>query len=624
MKRALDVGGLLDAGIDVMEKRRKVKHETYNKWLVQYDREYQTKTWLDCETEMDAGSKVVNKLKCRICTKHSDRITGRRNFSDKWIVGADCVKTTNIRDHSKSDQHIHAMNLERRDQTISESMEQNLATTLSSAGFFSILMDGSTDASNTDNELFLVMWCDPNGSDEEVHSALSYLCIDCPVDGTAKGLLGSLQHALERLDIQSISRDACKRLVGIGTDGASVNIADQGLKGLVEREIPWVYWSWCLAHRLELAIKDALKGTLFDSVDEMLLRLYYIYEKSPKKCRELEGVVNDLKNCFEFDDNGVKPVRSSGTRWISHKLNAMKRVLSKYGAYTAHLTTLSEDTSVKSVDRAKLKGYLKKWLNAKYLLGCAAFVDLLTPCSYFSKTLQGDNVDILGALTALLRTIKETNQLRLMSVDQWPTYSATMLKIMEEDSQPTYQLQALSKVEEAKAHFQSQYEEYCLKVTTCILDRLAWSDLPLIRDIIFMLGTQGWQKIIDDGTTAVDDRVSGDEIQATPRYALNAIDRIAEHFKVPLEDAGVDLISIKAEYEGILSYSASFISLSTMDYQSVWWRLFHSPNSLEWSNVLTLTKLLYSLPVSNGKVERIFSQSTSLRPLNDHLFAIKL
>ena len=83
---------------------------------MQYDREYQTKTWLDCETQIDAGSKVVNKLKCGICTKHSDRITGRRNFSDKWIVGADCVKTTNIRDHSKTDQHIHTMNLERRDQ----------------------------------------------------------------------------------------------------------------------------------------------------------------------------------------------------------------------------------------------------------------------------------------------------------------------------------------------------------------------------------------------------------------------------------------------------------------------------------------------------------------------------
>ena len=30
---------------------------------------------------------------------------------------------------------------------------------------------------------------------------------------------------------------------------------------------------WCLAHRQELAIKDALKGTVFDLVDDMLTRL---------------------------------------------------------------------------------------------------------------------------------------------------------------------------------------------------------------------------------------------------------------------------------------------------------------------------------------------------------------
>ena len=40
---------------------------------------------------------------------------------------------------------------------------------------------------------------------------------------------------------------------------------------------------WCMAHRLELAIKDALKGTSFDLVNEMLLR---IYDKSAKKCRD--------------------------------------------------------------------------------------------------------------------------------------------------------------------------------------------------------------------------------------------------------------------------------------------------------------------------------------------------
>ena len=40
-----------------------------------------------------------------------------------------------------------------------------------------------------------------------------------------------------------------------------------------------------MAHKLELAVKDALKQTLFDLVDEMLLRLYllYMYMRIPKK-----------------------------------------------------------------------------------------------------------------------------------------------------------------------------------------------------------------------------------------------------------------------------------------------------------------------------------------------------
>ena len=78
------------------------------------------------------------------------------------------------------------------------------------------------------------------------------------------------------------SRYTCKQIIGIGTDGASANITSAGLKGLVEKELPWVFWMWCLAHRLELPVKDALKGTTFDLIDEMLLRLYCIYESHLK------------------------------------------------------------------------------------------------------------------------------------------------------------------------------------------------------------------------------------------------------------------------------------------------------------------------------------------------------
>ena len=39
-----------------------------------------------------------------------------------------------------------------------------------------------------------------------------------------------------------------------------------------------------MAHRPELLLKDALKSTYFATVNELLLQVYFLYEKSPKKC----------------------------------------------------------------------------------------------------------------------------------------------------------------------------------------------------------------------------------------------------------------------------------------------------------------------------------------------------
>ena len=55
----------------------------------------------------------------------------------------------------------------------------------------------------------------------------------------------------------------------------------------------------CLAHRLELSVEDALQSTFFGTIDDVLLRLYYIYNKSPKKCHQLQDIVHELKYCLE-------------------------------------------------------------------------------------------------------------------------------------------------------------------------------------------------------------------------------------------------------------------------------------------------------------------------------------
>ena len=82
--------------------------------------------------------------------------------------------------------------------------------------------------------------------------------------------------------------------------------------------------------------------------------------------------------------------------------------------------------------------------------------------------MQEDELDILGALNCLLRTMKETKKLSVKSLDQWPTYAAMMKKITEEGSEKIYQGETLKKFSEAKSYYQRKYSDYCSKVTTRI------------------------------------------------------------------------------------------------------------------------------------------------------------
>ena len=120
---------------------------------------------------------------------------------------------------------------------IAEAQRKKLVTVLQQAKFFSILLDGSTDSRNIENELLLVVWLDKDGqtNGERVITRTSYLKVTRPLTATTKGIFDVLQTALQGLGISAISREGCAKIVGIGIDGASANIAGAGLKGLVEK-----------------------------------------------------------------------------------------------------------------------------------------------------------------------------------------------------------------------------------------------------------------------------------------------------------------------------------------------------------------------------------------------------
>lgn len=284
------------------------------------DWECSTMSWLDCETQVSARKKVVSKLRCSACCKFKERIATRRNFSTRWIEGADLVRTSSIRDQARADQCVHAMMLYKREYAkadkagaccsydtspiatalnklpdlersqlhvkfdlayfiarermffrvypklceletrhgvmvgttytnevagrtfihyIKEVRRQELLETLARGPFFSFLLDESTDSGNVDNEILMVVYCDTSGDDEKVHTKTVYFQVFQPLSLAGTGLFESVKDALLGLGITEFSAEHCTKLIGIGTDGASANIAKEGLKGLVEQKLQW-------------------------------------------------------------------------------------------------------------------------------------------------------------------------------------------------------------------------------------------------------------------------------------------------------------------------------------------------------------------------------------------------
>ncbi len=98
-------------------KKRLVDYATFQKWRLDLDREHQTMSWLDCNSEKEGTKTVVMKLKCRVCTEFVDKIRCGKNFSEKWIVGAESVRISNVRDHARNWQHTRAMSLLKKQQS---------------------------------------------------------------------------------------------------------------------------------------------------------------------------------------------------------------------------------------------------------------------------------------------------------------------------------------------------------------------------------------------------------------------------------------------------------------------------------------------------------------------------
>ena len=128
----------------------------------------------------------------------------------------------------------------------------------------------------------------------------------------------------------------------------------------------------------------------------------------------------------------------------------------------------------------------------------------------------------------------------------------------------------------------------------CLCNRIKVQHTAFLSHIWTLLTPIGWDKG-QDGS-----------------FAYSSLDYLTERFLVPLQKRNVNSSQKKEEWDDMTDYARRYINLVD-SYRVIW--CFSYTESGNWTNILALVALLFCLPASNGKVERIFSRLKNIKSM---------
>ena len=485
--------------------------------------------------------------------------------------------------------------------------EEGIKKKLETVNFLAILCDGSTDKSITEQEVLFVVFTDP----ETCLPTMKFFHVVAPSDSQdAPGLKQAITDTFKKHFLES----ALKKIVFLSSDGASVNCGkNSGLIRLFQEDYPWMCFVWCFSHRLELALKDALKDFM-EPVDTTLRHLYYLYTKSSKKHRELKNLYVILEGQFEMFSAGVRPVKATGTRWIDHKLRVMDRLVEKFGLYAQHLQNVIS-TSLNKVDKSTLEGKF-----AKVLLRCALFIDVLAEAKKFSLITQKSDVDIITIIDYvestkysyewLLKWLRKNST----NVFKLPTVKLVVeaIESNEDDGEPLYQNQKVHYYIREKRYIENHIVEIVDSIISCFERRYGnlYSDASdaavnvnadegdwVIFDICCVLNCNVWPDVTPDS-----------DLQEKFSVQLTALQKIFNRYKNMEVFNTFTSDDVTESFCAVTRYSSRYFNTSNVKPIEFWSKilLLHQENN-SWKATLLLVELCLCAPFSNASLERLFS-----------------
>ena len=245
--------------------------------------------------------------------------------------------------------------------------------------------------------LIIYIRCDVSGKGGVDNVFLDLVELRDGVD--AESIFNSMMASLHKAGMDD---DFLKtHLISIATDGAAVLTGkNSGLVVRLKEKFPNVQSVHCLAHRLELAVKDALKevaGT--NQFETFISKLYSLYNQSTRNARLLREAAAEL-------DMEIQKIGQIFTiRWVASSFRTVKAVWKDFPALALHFKTSSEDTSRTDVERQKYKGLLKRLINSGFVEDLAVMKDILRELQSLSLKLQQRELSLVDSSLAIQQTI---------------------------------------------------------------------------------------------------------------------------------------------------------------------------------------------------------------------------
>jgi hypothetical protein len=217
------------------------------------------------------------------------------------------------------------------------------------------------------------------------------------LDSTSEGILSSL---LACTDKWGLTNDVLQQhLVSFGCDGAAVMLGRKsGVATRLEEKFPRIVVWHCSAHRLELAVGDAVKevaGT--NNFKAFMDKLYTVYSQSPKNMIELREAAAETETVI------LAIGRVLSTRWVASSLRAVRAVSRNYSALFRHFENASQDSRRDAKERQVYRGLAERLSSEQFAKNLALMHDALQELSDVSLLLQHRSTDVVRAHNELVR-----------------------------------------------------------------------------------------------------------------------------------------------------------------------------------------------------------------------------